>query len=116
MKCRCVHAHAGMRGLHVLARIVARSAAGLADLVDQFGLETGEPGRVGNGGLEEAVDPVVAADIGDKLVNHRDDGGLSAEPRVERLLFGDRGQIEKAEAHQSHREEIGEVLFHGDYP
>src|SRR5579864_7614173 len=53
------NAHALVRGLHVLARVLAGAAGRFADLVDQVALELGQPSRIRRRSREEGVDPLV---------------------------------------------------------
>src|SRR6266850_927749 len=80
-------AHSHMRGLHVLALVFARTAACLADLIDELYFEAREPLAVRGRRREELVDPGVGGHARHELVHNRGDGLLAAEAVVERLLF-----------------------------
>src|ERR1051326_4360488 len=79
-----------MRGLHILARVLARTTRGLAELLDQVRLELGEPGRVRDRGGEEAVDARVTVDPRHEIVDDGRDPLLAAETDVQRFLLGGR--------------------------
>ena len=76
-------AHAGMSRLHVASGVGAGSAGAGANLLAQ---QTLEARYVGVG--EEAVDAFVGRDIGDEIVHHSVDRGLSAKPLVQRWCGG----------------------------
>src|SRR5262245_10963419 len=80
-------AHAHVRRLHVLAVVRARPTRRLADLIDQLPFERLQSIRIRRGLCEERVDPLVARDATDELVDDRRNGLLASQPVVERFLL-----------------------------
>src|SRR4029079_4169797 len=75
------HAHPIVGLGHAPAGVRARTAAGVAYLVGQHGLETGD---IGPGEL--AVDPGIPCAAAHEVFDDRIDGAMSAEPVIERGL------------------------------
>jgi hypothetical protein len=71
--------HAGMRRLHVAARIDAGPTRRDADLVGELAAQAR---NIGAG--EEVVDALVGGDVLDRLVDHRLDRVIAAKPLIER--------------------------------
>src|SRR5258706_11968996 len=75
---RIADAHPLVRSDHVAAGVGARSARGGADLIHQHLLQVRNI-RIG----EAAVDPAVASNVADEVVDHRRDGGFAAQPGID---------------------------------
>ena len=73
--------HALVRRAHVAARVHARTARALANLIDEILLESWNV-RAG----EKAVDPVVGGDVADEIVDDGRDRGLTTQAVVNGFL------------------------------
>src|SRR5262249_7186060 len=67
---------------HVAAAVATGTAARLADLLDQQTLEARDVC-----GAEEAIDTAVLGNVLNKVLDHQSDGGLAAEPTIERAVM-----------------------------
>src|SRR5271168_3387054 len=109
-------AHARVRGLHVLAGVLAGSAGSLANLVDQVALELLQARRISNIGFEEGADAGIAGTAANEVIHHCGDAFLLPQAVIQRLAGrSSENTAGYDEQDQGRRKDSGDAILHIHY-